>query len=348
VGTSGTPIPLPLPQISTTTTTTTTTAYPYLYPATAILSSNSSTGYPLVSTNGGYTWNLLTTFGYKTWSAIAQNVAQSYIVGSVNGTGIYVSSDGGATAPTLRGTGLTPLVFNYLAVSLTGQYIVAQGSDNAGSYIMVSNDFGATFTNEQNFFGANLFARGIAVSGNGQYMQGIAFTSTGSVGSYRSYSTNYGATWGLTAISTGQDFQDVAINNSGQYMVIVAQASGSQGRIFISTNYGSSYTEKLYDNANPINFCVISSNGQYGFAVSSNGTYYYSKDITSAGTWVSGGTIGMAVSGLTMNSNGDYVVIYPSNSANIFVFPSTNYESGYLTIPIYSNYPWKQIDSGSN
>ena len=336
---------MPLPQISTTTTTTTTTPYPHSNSATSILATNNNLGYPLYSNTGGYTWNLLTSFGYRTWSSIAQNIGGVTIAAGVNGEGIYVSNDSGSTIPTLATTNDGAyLSYTNIAVSLLGQYIVVQGLGGNTIPIRVSNNYGATFSLEQNFSNASSNLGGcIALSGTGEYMQAWWYNSGAS---YKSNSTDYGATWDTGPNPyNGRQITDISINYSGQYMTISNKFGSGNGRILTSNNYGVSYIERYYDSVNPINFCAVSSTGEFQFAVSSNGIYYYSKNF--GATWTNGGTIGVQVAGLTMSSTGDYVVIFPYNLPYIKVFESTSYETGPQTISLSGSYAWYQISSGS-
>jgi hypothetical protein len=139
--------------------------------------------------------------------------------------------------------------------SSNGQYLLI----NSGLGTLFSNNYGASWSSlagVSGITGSTTSNMGIgAVSGNGQY---ILVHGTG----YLVWlSTNYGSTWttisGLRGLpntsiytSTTTSWGCAAINYSGQYMTICGyfnQTGGpysTGGYVFISSNYGSTWTAK--------------------------------------------------------------------------------------------------------
>ena len=104
----------------------------------------------------------------------------------------------------------------------------------------------------------------MSMSGTGQYLIGERYNRQG--GSYVVISTTYGAS---TSTYVGIDaLQYVQVSVTGQYML--ASPSGS-GYLYISSNYGSSFTSKLLACSWTFALVIaISSTGQYMAASSNN------------------------------------------------------------------------------
>ena len=147
------------------------------------------------------------------------------------------------------------------SISWNGQYIIVTGIDSgAADYVLLSTDYGITFTNiTLNIFPSQSAAnssnpQGVAVSGNGLYMM-VASGNSGN--SYRS--TDFGATWSIMSI-TPQDFnEDLKLSYDGRYGIV-----STTNNVITTNDFGVSWTTNTY--VSPIFNTDISNSGQYMLA----------------------------------------------------------------------------------
>ena len=133
------------------------------------------------------------------------------------------------------------------AMSSSGQYIAiavktGYGSGGAGYVtVMTSSDFGDNFTvYSSNYFNGTASYAAISISANGQYITYVAIDFTNSR-SWRYLSSNYGATFPTSGLSTNQLFHNVCISSTGQYQFIVNKGTSGTGNFFVSSNYGATF-----------------------------------------------------------------------------------------------------------
>jgi hypothetical protein len=191
------------------------------------------------------------------------------------------SGDGSCLAP--PPTLISTLPFSTVAVSRgTGQYMLAGNANLSGGYsegtLFRSTNYGANWT----LVGQLGYWNKVAISDNGQYMLAVEYYG-------RAYkSSDYGSTWtainnfpfptnnpcGLPILQT-LSFRGAALSGDGQYQVICT-ASDNYGTcgsgpsaytnmyntIFVSNDYGATWTAREFDSGSTYNAVAISASGQ--------------------------------------------------------------------------------------
>ena len=178
-----------------------------------------------------------------------------------------------------------------VAVTPTGQYQVAVNTynyDNIDVAMMVSNDYGNTWSNSLSQPSNNLL--GIAISSTGQYQ-----TVFDAIGGLIYVSNDYGATW--VAKDSNRSWQGISISSTGQYQA----ANVLEGQIYVSSDYGATWVAK--DSVRLWVAISISSTGQYQAAVGSSDQIYESSDY--GNTWVAKGSAKYWAS-ISVSSTGQY------------------------------------------
>jgi hypothetical protein len=199
------------------------------------------------------------------------------------------SGDGTCTAP--PPTLISTLPFSTVAVSRgTGQYMLA-GNANIGNpftegTLFRSTNYGANWT----LVGQLGYWNKVAISDNGQYMLAVEYYG-------RAYkSSDYGSTWtainnfpfptnnpcGLPILQT-LSFRGAALSADGQYQVICTASTtyGTCGSgpsaftyrystIFVSNDYGATWSSRQFDSSEIYNAVAISANGQTILAAQGN------------------------------------------------------------------------------
>jgi photosystem II stability/assembly factor-like uncharacterized protein len=196
----------------------------------------------------------------------------------LSGGEIYVSNDYGNTFNII----LQPIVGSiqsYLTMSYDGKY----QSITSGNSIFISNNYGQNWT-QNNLSGitnppSSLY--GITMSGNGQ----IQYAVDEGFPAYLYKSTNYGITWNNTyTIPESGTLYFISTSETGQYVLI----PNYNGSIWISNNYGNSFTKNINIDGQPQSSfgfkswypCGVSASGKYQTACdnASNGYIYTSSD----------------------------------------------------------------------
>lgn len=149
---------------------------------------------------------------------------------------------------------------------------------------------GATFSNiniaGRTLNSAGTIGTGIATSGTGQYVSVINKTFNNNQGNIF-VNNDYGVgDFVDTEVQAGNDgtWQSIAISQKGQYQYAVIGASHVGANIFISNDYGSSWTDSYMSVQNGWQSISVSSDGKYVSAVQSGnlenpfGGIYYSHD----------------------------------------------------------------------
>jgi hypothetical protein len=189
---------------------------------------------------------------------------------SKTGKYMYVESGGTLSRSDNFGTSFSAVSFPVIvngfyqsSVSWDGQYVIIGCYDSSPSrYVLLSTDYGITFTNiTLNIFPSQSAANAsvlqcATVSGNGQYMMIMAGTGTNN--SYRS--TDFGVTWTIMSI-VSQDFnEDLKLSYDGRYGIVGA----ANNRVITTNNFGVSWTTNTF--ASPVIKTDISNSGQYMLA----------------------------------------------------------------------------------
>ena len=251
-------------------------------------------------------------------------------------------------APSLAQLGSVSTINNYYqpAMSDSGQYIIATvGSATIGT-VLLSTNYGSTFSSILTF--TNLINYSCAMSGTGQYM--VVMVNNG----YMYRSGNYGVNWAqVTNISTTQNWTSVALSPNGQYCL--ASGNNPTNNVYVSANFNTStptFTQvSLYANMNngPQNNAV-SSTGQYmiqlnwsaadGIAISTNYGVSFSK-LTVANI----GITGTSFNGITMTPDKSSVYVAIGGNG---LYKSTNLFSGspmftQITTETFTEQTWNKV-----
>ncbi|NTW33029.1 MAG: hypothetical protein HGB12_10445 [Bacteroidetes bacterium] len=272
-----------------------------------------------VSNDYGATWTQNTPYGQLRGIAMSSDGKIQTTVPTIGGY-MYGSDDYGATW-TQRAT--SDLNWNDVAMSSDGKIQTAVVGN--GGYIYGSNDFGVTWTQRTN--DAARYWQSIAMSSDGKIQTAIV----GSGQNLMFGSTDYGFTW--TEISSGgRSWNGIAMSSDGK----IQTASVYNGYIYVSTNYGATWTQrgtskqwgnvamsadgkiqttyeyhgyiycssdygitwtqKTTDAARYWNDVAMSSDGKIQTAVANYSDYIY---VSSADSYISGGNVGIGTSSPT-------------------------------------------------
>ena len=250
----------------------------------------------------------------ETWAPLAGLTSQTnYTSAAVSGAGQYMFVRNGASSYTSSNYGASWSAFSALslndlgngtAISSSGQYMVYAGRDVSNtSCVYVSTNSGAAWALKSTFsVSNNVFSA--AISDAGQYMAVLSTAENLLV------SSDYGATWTAKAVTAGVS---VSVSSTGQYQTVVS-ANG----IYVSKDYGSSFTCSVYDLSANYTSITMDGTGQYHYAVNSNNAagLFISTDF--GGSWSVGvSNTAQAPSNSVLSRNGK-VMLY-SASADICV-----------------------------
>lgn len=264
---------------------------------------------------------------------------------------ILVSSNSGtswtATSFTL-GSNASNIVYSQVAVSSNGQYMITSVGFNVNSLpqrlvdFYKSNNYGATWTY---ITGYNTEVSGKSgMSQDGKY-QAFLFSQGGS--SYRYISSNYGATWTSIGPIATTYYNNIKMSVSGLYQIIASyNGSSAGGRIFVSSDSGNTFTEKIYDATYRMDYVAMTDDGVYQAGMGITGKYYVS--INSGVTFsingiISAGSIaGIAMSAYNYGSR-PYILAYSYSNAIIYLssYPYSTFDA----ISTASTLPWSFIQS---
>jgi WD40 repeat protein len=160
-------------------------------------------------------------------------------------------------------------------------------------------------------------------------------------------STDYGATWQQAAGNTLYYWQRIAMSDTGQYML----ASSLNGPLFLSSNYGASYTDitsRIKGNATEYFEGVgMSGDGKYIIVCYEEpGGFDFSVKISNnygaVGSWsyVSGfQSTENSVQGVAISNDGQYMYLsYSSGGIAGNVVRSTNYGATWQTVGVGTQY----------
>jgi photosystem II stability/assembly factor-like uncharacterized protein len=220
-------------------------------------------------------------------------------------------------------TSYSSLGLDNITSSSSGQYLAANGVDG---YIYTSNDYGQTWTNNNDSSGSHSWYR-LAGSSSGQYL--LASVIGGDI-----YTSNdYGQTWTDTAsVSTVSDILNISVSGNGQYML--AASEGDQGDVYVSDDYGQTWTSSGLESITGLTTwsTVASSNdGQYMYAGNYNHDIYKSSDYGLTWTDVSSSIGGQGWLKMSSSTSGQYITalveggdIYTSNDYGTTWVDATN------------------------
>jgi hypothetical protein len=157
---------------------------------------------------------------------------------------VYLSNNSGTTWTASTTLSTSQLNFSSVALSQTGQYILA--SVTSGN-LYVSANTGSSWTTISSVPVQSW--TDVFVSSTGQVMVAVGTAIQPYV------STNFGTTWSISTLGSAQNYSAVTTSATGQY--IAASASG--GQIYLSTNTGTNWS--VLSNSTTANWTSISMSG---------------------------------------------------------------------------------------
>jgi hypothetical protein len=259
-----------------------------------------TSGYITYSQNYGVSFTRNTAAGNRRWRCIAvSRYTGQYQIAGVDGgylANLYRSTNYGTTWSVIGGfTGF----WDAVAISGNGQYqLSGSGIDD---YLYVSSNYGANWTTKTSI--GKYWWGAFTISGNGQYQYAIGYLS--SSGNYSTFiSSNYGTNWSVLSAgpsigrSGGLPYMDT--NETGQYITI-----GKDDKLYISSNYGASFTIVTFPSSGISGLKMTSSGQQQVVSKSTNTStisYYMSVDygVTwTPNTTLTGGYSSIAISDST-------------------------------------------------
>jgi len=282
----------------------------------SIAATQSNLDYPNYPKNWTAISSQLTSTGYNGCAMSASGQYQAVINSS---GGIYYTSNYGQSWVQT----LSSVVFNYVAMSSSGEYVLAYSNVSlvvANMYVLSNYGQSSSYVSTNNRLSA-----AIAISASGQYMAVASYGNT-----LLSVSNNYGQSWyaSYSGITSSSSYTAITLSASGQYMIVGHRAvSGTQqSKIYTSNNYGQSWSLIMGRNYSYIHDITNSASGQYACFTYGDEVYYsnnygYSWTISSNIT---------NVYFLCMSESGQFVIA--GNGTNIYY--STNYGQ-YWTLSSY-------------
>lgn len=179
--------------------------------------------------------------------------------------------------------------------------------------------------------------------GSGQYQMVATGSAGGNIGFlegslYRSI--DYGATWQRASNNTLYYWQRIAMSDTGQYMI----ASSLNGPLFLSSNYGASYTDittRIRGNATEyFEGTGMSGNGQYIIVCYELGGFTFNTKISNnygaAGSW-SDLTIfdtDYSIQGVAISNDGQFMYLSYTYGLGGYVLRSSNYGATWQTVNV--------------
>jgi hypothetical protein len=232
-----------------------------------LIAGQESSGSLFYSTNYGSSWVAGLASVNTNWASIAMSANGMNDVAVANPSGIYTSSNGGATwqlqlAGSAGWTGV--------ASSANGSNLVAVASSGL---VYTSSNAGGSWTARTAGSGGLDFT-GVASSADGTKL--VAVTYNGGIFT----SANSGANWQQTSASPA-GYEGVASSSDGAKLAAVAFG----GPIYTSINFGSTWTNQSALSLNWSSICG-SGDGSHLAAAVNNGDIYYSSSSTLTSTTV--------------------------------------------------------------
>jgi len=237
----------------------------------------------------------------RNWQSVAISANGQYQTAVTNIAGfIYVSNDYGDTWRQKA----SALSWFRIAMSADGKYQTASTYNTPFGFIYTSDNYGQTWTQLPT---QETSIQGIAMSSDGKVQIFVTYTTS----EYK-ISKDYGKTWTNGTVVSASGVKGVAISNDGKYITIVG--AGSSDRIYISSNYGSSWT--TIGSIGTWNSVAMSSDGKFQ-AAARGGTGFIYISNNYGNTWSiknnSGSRLWLSIS---MSSDGKYIAATTDGTYN--------------------------------
>lgn len=291
------------------------------------------------SATQGNSFTLLSISGYFTKVATSGGANNGKYVAAIkdNDPGgfpnynLYQSSDYGATWSTVLSFG--GQILSSCAVSDDGVYWLAAAYDGPSntSYIYRSSTSGAIWDYVYSYFGNPVSCD---MSGSGQYSTIVFYSANGNYSAILR-SNDYGANWiqpssPLLGQLQNKEVTSVCISYNGKYRMLTTRVGNAQGRLFYSSNYGTSFVERFYDDDYGMDFCVMDNSGVVcmagGDGISTFKVYYTIQRWNGFDVWpiLPSGT---ALGGLNISNDATYWTIAVNSGIggpNCYSYTSTD------------------------
>lgn len=207
---------------------------------------------------------------------------------------------------------------------------VDEENDN-GAFVkfLDSNNFGVKALNGGTVFKMAAWGIDCKVSADGNH---IIVGRVGGINPGWYFSHDGGKNWSNYTISPANTNGSggVAISSTGQYILISNSYTSTNGGIYVSSDYGSSFSNTLPGNLGGVQG-DMSDDGQYMYWARYNGvnslykSNNYGVNWTSCGLWYT--------NGVACNKTGQYVLTYCANDG---MYRSINYGASFT----YTGYKW--------
>jgi len=268
----------------------------------------------------------------RNWNSVAMSYSGQYQTAvATTGDRIYVSSDYGATWTPV---GESKNWFK-VAMNSSGQYQVAVGID---TQIYENNNYGlGTWTaldSKRQWTSIDMDSSGLnrfAMTYNGPRYAGVVgqsvwnvyggnsssliATAVNSTGQYQSIAiqnnqifinNNYGqGDW--TAVDSNRRWRNITMSSSGQYQIACTDISDPASGVYVSNNYGVSWSRTFVGIAGGPVKVAISSTGQYQVVAINSDRIYTNNNFGISGYWMAGGPTANWM-GIAMSSTGQYLI----------------------------------------
>jgi hypothetical protein len=230
-----------------------------------------------------------------------------------------------------------------ISASGNGKFVTIanQGYNNNTGSILVSNDYGSTYTNTnvvpRQLDGSGIW-QSVALSQSGQYQFSAISSIVGRGNIWKS--TDFGSSWSDSQFGVSNGFQSISVSSSGQFVTAIQSGNitSTRGNIWVSNNYGITWSssQRIYSympfnngfvNQGSVDFnklIAISINGKFQTAlgigpsnnkISGNANIWYNNNY-GRGTWTDSGYSAPAISGnvsilssVSMTGTGQYQTV---------------------------------------
>eukprot|EP01033_Poteriospumella_lacustris_P006837 gene6837-4925_t len=267
---------------------------------------------------------------YGSISGVACNRYCNVTVFSAYSNYIYYSYDGGISYTDMPPTSTPTSVptsqptqqrwiddWTGVAVSSSGQYI-ALTSEASNGAIYMSSDYGNTFEAAPGTTGPWL---SVEMSSTGQIL--LAYGGTGK--DMCGISSDFGSTWTVghacIKFSTGYQIVQASLSSStGQYMAIASKdpsATGLTSSLFLSSNYGGSFSYATQTVSTSISGYALGSSGSFQIVVDGADVYQSTDTGQTWSSWLNGQSSPGYYQNLRVNSgDGGYYLVYGYSSVD--------------------------------
>jgi hypothetical protein len=248
----------------------------------------------------------------RNWQAVAISADGKYQSAVANAADyIYISSDYGDTWQQKA----SALNWFKIAMSADGKYQTASTYNSPFGYLYTSDNYGHTWTQIPT---NEISIQKIAMSSDGKIQIFVRYTT-----SEYSISIDYGKTWTNGTVNSTSGVKGVAISSDGKYITIVG--AGGNDRIYISSNYGSSWTS--IGSIGTWNSVAMSADGKIQAAVAGGTGYVYISN-NYGNTWTRKDKAGQRLwLSISMSSDGKYIAATTNANYN---YVSTDYGENWI------------------